>query len=107
MTETVTFLAINFIAIAISTMDLEVDTNLVLNRRIKLRVVDGDVISGSLLVYECEDPYVLILTLTPDLEGQAFLRSSDDDIIRLDVFKEDLSRELKHWMEGNWLFMKA
>eukprot|EP01031_Cornospumella_fuschlensis_P038327 gene38327-46577_t len=88
-------------------MDFEVDTNLVLNRRIKLRVVDGDVISGSLLVYECEDPYVLILTLTPDLEGQAFLRSSDDDIIRLDVFKEDLSRELKHWMEGKYIHHPA
>jgi hypothetical protein len=77
-------------------MDLEIETNLVINRHIKLRVADGTLLAGLLLVYECEEPYVLVLTITPDL--QTFL--TEDDIIRVDVFKDDLSRELKHWLEG-------
>lgn len=84
-------------------MELEVETNLVLTRHIKLRVADGSLLSGSLLVYECDDPYVLVLTVTPS--QQTFL--ADDDVIRIDIFKEDLSRELKHWLESKYIHHPA
>lgn len=77
-------------------MEVEVETNLVLNKHIKLRVSNGTIVSGNLMVYECEEPYVLVITVLPD--DQPIL--SDDDVIRTDVFKEDLSRELKHWLDG-------
>lgn len=79
-------------------MELEVEAHLVLTKHLKLRIVDGSLLSGTLMVYECDEPYLLILTLAPD--SRSLLAKGEDGMIRLDIFKEDLSRELKQWLAG-------
>ena len=73
--------------------ELEVDANLVLSKRIKLRTIGGAIIGTDLQVFECEDPYVLIFVLLTD----------SGDEVRMDVFKNDLSKELKVWLEGKYI----
>jgi hypothetical protein len=70
--------------------EVEVDTNLVLSKKIKLRTVRGSIISASLQVFESDEPYVLIFL---------FVTEKNEEI-RFDVFKDDLSRELRIWLEG-------
>eukprot|EP00981_Chlorochromonas_danica_P013310 scaffold6125_cov262-Ochromonas_danica.AAC.2 len=86
-------------------MELEVEAHLVLTKHLKLRIVDGSLLSGTLMVYECDEPYLLILTLTTD--SRSLLAKGEDGIIRLDIFKEDLSRELKQWLAGRYIHHPA
>lgn len=73
--------------------EMEIDAALVLAKKIKLRTIHGIIIGTDLRVYECEDPYVLIFLFITELS----------DEFRLDIFKEDLSKELKYWLEGKYL----
>jgi hypothetical protein len=81
-------------------MEVEVEANLVFNRSIKLRVIDGSLLSGTLFVYESDNPYVLVFIFS--IDEQTFL-TEEEGSIRLDIFKDDLSRELKSWLEGKSL----
>lgn len=67
----------------------EIVTVRILSKRIKLRTVTGKLLEGHLDVYECEVPYIMV-----------FLVSGDFGEVRMDVQKDDLSLELRLWLEG-------
>lgn len=71
-------------------MDQEIETVLVLTKKLKLRTVAGQLISGYMKVFECETPYVIIILVDTE-HGQS---------LRMDVHKEDLALELRSWLEG-------
>lgn len=74
--------------------EAEVETVLVLTKRLKLRTITGQITIGDLEVYECENPYLLIFLLTTEYY----------DGIRMDVHKDDLAKELRHWLQGKNIF---
>lgn len=78
-------------------MELEVDTVLVLKKRMKFRLTNGELTSGELRVYECEEPYVLVFIIN--------LETNDE--VRTDVFKEELAKELRAWLEGKYIRFPA
>ena len=71
-------------------MEQEVETVLVLTKKLKLRTVSGQLIGGFIKVFECENPYVIVLLIDTEY-GQS---------LRMDVHKEDLAAELRQWLEG-------
>jgi Ca2+-binding EF-hand superfamily protein len=74
-------------------MELEVDTVLVLKKRMKFRLTNGELTSGELRVYECEEPYVLVFIIN--------LETNEE--VRADVFKDELAKELRAWLEGKYI----
>lgn len=70
--------------------DCEIDTVMILTKKMKLRTITGQLIVGYLKVYECENPYIIIVLLETDY-GHS---------LRMDVHKEDLAVELRLWLEG-------
>jgi hypothetical protein len=73
--------------------EVEVDANLVLAKKIKLRTIGGAIVAADLQVFECDDPYVLILMLVTE----------SGDEVRMDIFKKDLSKEMRLWLEGKYI----
>ena len=73
--------------------EVEVDAILVLSKRVKLRMINSEVITADLRVYESEDPYVLVFLVETD----------SHDSLRMDIFKEDLAKELRSWLEGKYI----
>jgi len=71
-------------------MEREVDTVLIIAKKLKLRTVTGVLFTGYLKVYECENPYVLILLIDTE----------DGISLRMDIHKEHLASELRLWLEG-------
>lgn len=71
-------------------VEAEVETTLVVNKRTKLRALNGQLITAQLKVYECEEPYVLVFLVDVDLSFG----------IRTDIQKDELARELRLWLEG-------
>ena len=71
-------------------MEQEVETVLVLTKKLKLRTVSGQLIGGFIKVFECENPYVIVLLIDTEY-GQS---------LRMDDHKEDLAAELRQWLEG-------
>lgn len=71
-------------------MEQEVETVLVLTKKLKLRTAAGQLIAGFLKVFECEMPYVIVILVDTEY-GQT---------VRMDVHKEDLAAELRQWLEG-------
>lgn len=74
-------------------MELEVDTVLVLKKRMKFRLTNGELTSGELRVYECEEPYVLVFII--------YLETNEE--VRTDIFKDELAKELRSWLEGKYI----
>ena len=68
----------------------DVDAVLILDRKLKLRSVTGQLFPGEVLVYEVLHPYCLILTVSTQHEHS----------IRCDILKEVLARELRLWLDG-------
>ena len=73
--------------------EFEVETSLVLKKHIKLRDVSGIILDGLLYVYESEDPYILILLVETEYQTD----------IKVTIFKEDLARELRLWLNGKYI----
>eukprot|EP01032_Pedospumella_encystans_P022776 gene22776-25801_t len=71
-------------------MEQEIETVLVLTKKLKLRTVTGQLIAGFMKVFECEKPYVIVALVDTEF-GQS---------LRMDVHKEDLAIELRSWLEG-------
>jgi hypothetical protein len=71
-------------------MEQEVETVLVLTKKLKLRTAAGQLIAGFIKVFECESPYVIVILLDTEY-GKS---------VRMDVHKEDLAAELRYWLEG-------
>jgi hypothetical protein len=71
-------------------LEQEIDTVLVLSKKVKLRTINGQIIIGNMQVFECEDPYVMVILVDTDY----------DSTLRMDIRKEDLSLELRRWLEG-------
>ncbi len=63
---------------------------MVLRKKMKMRTVHGQIFTGKMDVYECPKPYVIILNISTDHEHT----------VRMDVHKQDLSREMRLWLEG-------
>jgi hypothetical protein len=74
-------------------MEIEIEAVLVLSKKIKLRSVTGTIVNTAMQVFECENPYVLMI-LIETLDGQN---------ARMDVQKQDLACELRRWLEGKSL----
>lgn len=74
-------------------MELEVDTVLIFKKRIKLRLINGELTQGDLRVFECEEPYVLVFLIETQVHEE----------LRMDIFKDDLARELRSWIEGKYI----
>ena len=70
--------------------EVEVEAVQVLHKKLKFRTVQGSIFPGTLDVYECEQPYVLICKVTTEHEHS----------LRMDVHKDDLAAELRQWLEG-------
>lgn len=75
---------------------VEVDATLVLNKRLQLRSVVGDLFFAQVNVFECNHPYVLVFSIT-----------ATNISVRMDVQKDDLAHELKAWLEGKKIFNPA
>lgn len=71
-------------------MEEEIETVMVLSKKVKLRTINGQIIVGNMQVYESEDPYVLVFLVDTDF----------DSTLRMDVRKDDLALELRKWLEG-------
>lgn len=71
-------------------MEKEIETVLVLTKKLKLRTAAGQLIAGFMKVFECETPYVIVILVDTEY-GQS---------VRMDVHKEDLAGELRLWLEG-------
>ena len=70
----------------------EVDASLIYSKKqTKLRTVEGSILLFNVDVYECASPYVMIFVVKTQQEH---------DVVRMDVHKEDLARELRLWLEG-------
>jgi len=70
--------------------EIEVEAVMVLRKALKMRTVMGQIFQGKMDVYECPKPYVLILNISTEHEHS----------VRMDVHKQDLSREMRLWLEG-------
>lgn len=71
--------------------EIEVDAQLVYRKpAAKLRTVDGSIVMFHVDVYETETPYVMIFVL----------KINEHSMVRMDVHKPDLARELRLWLEG-------
>jgi len=70
--------------------EVEVEAVMVLRKVLKMRTVMGQIFQGKMDVYECPKPYVLILNISTEHEHT----------VRMDVHKQDLSREMRLWLEG-------
>jgi len=68
----------------------DVDAVLILDRKLKLRSITGQLFPGEVLAYEVLHPYCLILTVSTQHEHS----------IRCDIHKEMLARELRLWLDG-------
>jgi len=71
-------------------MEQEIETVMVLTKRLKLRTVTGQLVVGFMKVFECESPYVIVILIDTEY-GHS---------MRMDVHKEDLAQELRFWLEG-------
>jgi hypothetical protein len=72
--------------------EIEVEAAVVLRKRMKLRSTDAVAFTGAVSVFECERPYCIILHILNETLGEK--------ACRMDVFREDLARELRQWLEG-------
>ena len=70
--------------------EVEVEAVMVLRKVLKMRTAMGQIFQGKMDVYECPKPYVLILNISTEHEHT----------VRMDVHKQDLSREMRLWLEG-------
>ena len=70
--------------------EVEVEAVMVLKKKLKLRTVHSQIFMGSLDVYECPSPYVIIMNVSTEHEHS----------VRMDVYKEELAMELRLWLEG-------
>lgn len=80
-------------------MEREVDTVLIIAKKLKLRTIAGLLFTGYLKVYECENPYVLIILVNTD-DVTDNNNNNNDNSIRMDIHKEHLASELRLWLEG-------
>lgn len=71
-------------------MEQEIETVLVLAKKLKLRTVGGQLVAGFMKVFECENPYVIVILIDSEY-GHS---------LRVDIHKEDLAYELRQWLEG-------
>lgn len=71
-------------------MEQEIETVLVLTKKLKLRTVGGQLVAGFMKVFECENPYVIVILIDTEY-GHS---------LRVDIHKEDLAYELRQWLEG-------
>lgn len=73
--------------------DFEVETSLVFTKRLKLRIMNGQLTTGDMRVFESEEPYALII----------FIETEQHEELRTDILKEDLAREMRAWLEGKYI----
>jgi len=78
-------------------MEREVDTVLIIAKKLKLRSITGLLFTGFLKVYECENPYVLIVLVNTD---DSTTDDNNNSLLRMDIHKEHLASELRLWLEG-------
>lgn len=78
-------------------MEREVDTVLIIAKKLKLRSITGLLFTGFLKVYECENPYVLIVLVNTD---DITTDDNNNSSLRMDIHKEHLASELRLWLEG-------
>jgi hypothetical protein len=69
---------------------IEVEANLVFSQEMTLRAVAGAIFAAVVDVFECQEPYTLVFIVTM-LDGHSQ---------RMDVHKDDLSLELRRWLDG-------
>lgn len=70
--------------------EVEVEAVMVTKKKVKMRTVHGQIFVGKMDVYECPKPYVLIFNISTE----------HDHVVRMDVHKADLAREMRLWLEG-------
>jgi calcium-binding protein CML len=70
--------------------ELEVEAVMVLRKKMKMRTVHDQIFVGKMDVYECPKPYVMIFNISTEHEH----------VVRMDVHKADLAREMRLWLEG-------
>lgn len=71
----------------------EAEASIVLRKRMKLRSTNGSLFPATISVFECESPYCIIVHIMTD----------HDHSVRMDVFRDDLARELKAWLDGKFI----
>jgi hypothetical protein len=71
-------------------MEHEIETTMVLTKKLKLRTMSGELIAGFMKVFESEVPYVIVILMDTEY-GHS---------LRMDVHKEYLAQELRLWLEG-------
>ena len=75
--------------------EVEVDALLIYQKKqTKLRTVEGSILLFNVDVYETATPYVMIFVIKTQQEHV---------MVRMDVHKEDLARELRLWLEGKMI----
>jgi hypothetical protein len=75
---------------SMETIEHEIETVMVLSKKLKLRTISGQLVVALLKVFECESPYIIVLLVETEY-GHS---------MRTDVQKEDLASELRFWLEG-------
>jgi hypothetical protein len=90
-------------------MEIEVEAVCVLSKKMKLRASSGSLFSGAVQVYESEDPFCLIFVVStlPNSSNDGTSSSNHyatsgglSHSVRLDVYRDDLARELREWLDG-------